>query len=788
LREEEILQPTNLEEPAGEQATDQLSLNNAKVYSAMVIGAGKLIKEWRTELNLSRRKLAHKLGHDGSQVHYWENNKLHISLLDLQQLSHLVGKDLEQALTKLSQQTKSQGTAIEWKGELYTLGRFKDSLQNPYATLDYSKAQQTYYLKLNPMPNVEFHQRDKITTLLQKNGVQAITELTAEKGTRANIKKADIENIGIKARDRVKIHILNVRRPEDPPWKHDIQVTPTTTSGETRIQLTKLQELGLKAREGDYARITIRTDEGEAIATGQIENGAIRLNNDTREKLQAKGIQGAQTLTARTNSLVLSTEPFIERIRPPPKPREKTTFKLGTKEITIQHQNQTYKITTIEAERIGDLHLYRYKTKQGEEILHIPTENKTIPPHETPWYALPPTTTIYLDKNYKHQLLEAAINKAAGKTQLRHELEQRGTQLCIKYLNDQLHDRLDGMRADKVIPILRYLGKDLDEPNKYIAAIGDRRAIKNPKLPFNLNTLDGTRIIAARYSDGSTHTPKHAGPRFEYTNKDAEQRNRIAESLRNVFGEANIIDRVYDDGRIPRLRATTDIVGHTLQRSGTITGRIILQNPDIPAFIWNGTLEMKREWLIQAFGDEGSPSQHSGTIILHRAIDGTHRLSVEQRHLLDVMSELWKMRKRKADLRKKGVRYCLFNDLPQDIQETLDHMPPRLLESEARMLRDDFGISLGKRPREVYKRKGGYGVSWILQICSREANRAFYSKIGFPQQRKQEKLKNMVGEMEYKLTTTMDCVDSAGNGIGSSTKKLTEKTRDEILRKEDKLS
>ncbi|WXG43473.1 MAG: helix-turn-helix transcriptional regulator [Promethearchaeati archaeon SRVP18_Atabeyarchaeia-1] len=736
---------SNTDRAAAEQATNTTELSKTRVHDAWVLGAGELVRVWRTELGLSRHRLAHELGYSESQVFYWESNREHIALKDLQQLSRMAGKDLEQALRSL-QSPESQDIAIKWKGAAYSIDAFIESTRNPCARVDYSQAQQTFYLKLDPMTNVEFHRRDIITALLEKDGVQAIAVLTVVKGTRANIKKADIENLGIKTGDKVNVHVLNVRGPGEPPWTHGIQVTPTTTSGETRIQLTeKLEELGLKVRDGDYASIAIQTQQGKILATGQIENKAIRLSEDATEKLLTTARRGeAQTLTVRTDGIALSPRPFTEKTHPPPKPREKTTFKLEGKAITIEYQNQEYKITTIEAEKVGNLHLYRYKTRQGEETLHIPTENKTIPPYETPWYALPQTIAIYLDKEYKHELLHAAINKAGGKTQLRNELRKRETQIAIKYLNDQLSERMDGMVANKLIPILRYLGRDLDEPNHHTAAIGNARAIKNPKLPFNLRTPHGARIMAARYSDGSIHTPKRAGPRFEYTNKDDEQRRRIAESLRNIFGDPNITDRIFDDGRIPRLRATTDIVGHTLQRSGAVTGRIILQNPDIPAFIRQGSPEMKREWLVQAFGDEGSPSTHCGIITLERAIDGTHNLSVEQRNRLDIMSEQWKRKTRKADLHKKGVKYYMFKDLPQDIQETLDSIRPQILESEARILTGDFGIGFNERPKEIYKREGGYGVLWALQIGAKEAIKTFYSEIGFPQKRKQERLKNML--------------------------------------------
>jgi transcriptional regulator with XRE-family HTH domain len=737
--------PSNPDIAAAQQATDATELNKIRVYDARVVGAGELVREWRTELGLSIRELADELGYSQSQLSYLESNKEHIALKNLQQLSRMAGKDLEQALRSL-QSPENQNIAMKWKGATYSIDAFIESTRNPDATVDYSQAQQTHYLKLNPMANVEFHRRDIITTLLEKDGVQAIAELTAVKGTRANIMKADVECMGIKVGDKVNVNVLNVRGPEDPPWKQYIQVTPTTTNGETKTQLRdKLGELGFNARDGNYAKMVIQTEGGERLVMGRIEDGAINLSKNITTELPTRGQDGETlTLSVKTDSVVLSPEPLKERINLREKPQGKTTLKLEGGGFTVTHESQNYKITTIEKEKIGDLELHRFKTNQGEEFLHIPRENKTIPPYETRWYALPLTTMVYLDKEYKHELLEAAIDKAGGKTPLRQELKERGTQICIKYLNDQMSERMDGMMANKLIPILRYLGRDLEEPNSHITAIGNSRAVENPNLPFKLKTTDGARLLAARFSDGSIHTPQHAGPRFDYTNKDAEQRNRIAESLTNVFGRPNILNREYDDGRIARLRATTDIVGHALQRSGAITGRIILQNPDIPTFIRHGSTEMKREWLKQAFGDEGSPSPHCGIITITRAVDVTHRLSDEQKNRLDALSEEWKEKISKVVVREKHVKYCMFEDLPQDIQNTLEPHRPRLLESEGRMLHDDFGINFNKHPVEIYRREDGYSATWALQIASKEGTRTFYNEIGFPQNRKQEKLKSML--------------------------------------------
>jgi hypothetical protein len=415
-----------------------------------------------------------------------------------------------------------------------------------------------------------------------------------------------------------------------------------------------------------------------------------------------------------------------------------TKVKLDESErLTIIHKDQTYEIKRAEQERIGDLELLRYKTAQGEEFVHIPRENKTIPPYETPWYALPANTDIHLDKEYKRELLEAAIDKAGTKAALQREFENTGVHFNHGYAYDHLSERREGMEADKLISILVYLGRDLDESNNHITAIGHGRAVENPNLPFKLDTVDGSRLVAARLSDGTLYMPKDRGPLFEYTNQDAEQRSRVVESLTNIFGKVNVPIRERDRSGSRKVEAwtSTEIIGHVLRRAGAVTGVVVEQNPDIPLFILRGSEEMKREWLRQAFGDEGWTQD--GFPMMCRSVDVTRRLSGEQRRRLDTLSEGWKRARFPDGTEKKQLR---FNRLPDDIKEKLIKEPPRLLESEERMLNNDFGMSFSKYPEEIHTREGGYSVRWTLHSASRESGRMFCDQIGFPQDRKQEKL------------------------------------------------
>lgn len=425
---------------------------------------------------------------------------------------------------------------------------------------------------------------------------------------------------------------------------------------------------------------------------------------------------------------------------------DKTTLKFDENEgLTITHKDQNYKITTVEQEKIGEMELNRYKTKQGEEFLHIPRENKVAPPYETPWYALPKTTSIYLDREYQRELLKDAVDKAGGIKGikgLQQELEKMNAHTHTDSLYDYRSGRQEGMFTGKLIPILRYVNRDLDEINKHTRAIGKGEAIKNPTLPFRLDNNDGSLLVGARLADGTLYTPEGRGPRFSYRNNDEEQRNRVAQSLTNVFGEVNTKYIHYTEHGRDRSLITTlpEIVGHVLKRAGAISGEVVKQSPDIPTFIRQGTIEMKRGWLRQVFGDEGSPNTMMKSVGMTRAADITNRLSDGQRNGLDRLRDGWDKTTYPQGAEQK---YARLHELPDDIQKAIN-VHPRLLDSEKRMLSEDFGIETRISPVKIYSRKDGYSVTWILQTASVEDTRKFYNEIGFPQRRKQEKLADML--------------------------------------------
>jgi transcriptional regulator with XRE-family HTH domain len=298
-----------LNETMGQQVREISELNKATIHDVGVIGAGELVRGRRTDLDLNQNELADKLGYARQSISYWERNRIPIPLENLRQLSHMVGKDLEQGLREL-QLSGNQNVAMEWKGAIYSVDAFMESIRHCCVRLNYSETSRLYYLELNPTTNVEFHRGDKMMTLLEKDGVQAIAEL-AITGVRALIKRTIVERMDIEPGDKLTIKILNVSSPEDPPWKESIPIALTVINGENRIQPSeKLQELGFKVREGDYLKMIIQTDKGEGLVHARIREGTVPLNKRIKRALLEKGGKESSYLTLKTRSVVLSKRQF----------------------------------------------------------------------------------------------------------------------------------------------------------------------------------------------------------------------------------------------------------------------------------------------------------------------------------------------------------------------------------------------------------------------------------------------------------------------------------------------
>jgi hypothetical protein len=135
-----------------------------------------------------------------------------------------------------------------------------------------------------------------------------------------------------------------------------------------------------------------------------------------------------------------------------------------------------------------------------------------------------------------------------------------------------------------------------DIQNNVVRIGGHQSEIKNPKIPFNFNSVDGAKIIAACLHDGGIKTKSLI---FFYTNKNKEKRKEIFNSVKNVFGE-NLVDNT--DSEIVEF---FNIVGIVLIFGiGLKAGQKVINNPHIPQFILKNK-KIIPFYLSQAFDDDG---------------------------------------------------------------------------------------------------------------------------------------------------------------------------------------
>ncbi len=139
------------------------------------------------------------------------------------------------------------------------------------------------------------------------------------------------------------------------------------------------------------------------------------------------------------------------------------------------------------------------------------------------------------------------------------------------------------------------------EIERNINRIGGKKSeIKEPVLPFNLNTTDGAKIIAAIIHDGGIWN-KSLVP--YYTNSVESKHETVKESLNRVFGRGSVGKTNMKD----QVTYISNMVGMILVYGiGLCPGNKVLNNPKIPEFLFNSKKEVMASYLRQAFDDDGS--------------------------------------------------------------------------------------------------------------------------------------------------------------------------------------
>lgn len=240
--------------------------------------------------------------------------------------------------------------------------------------------------------------------------------------------------------------------------------------------------------------------------------------------------------------------------------------------------------------------------------------------------------------------------------------------------------------------------------------------VRNPKLPFNLDTVEISSLSAAILGDGSNTT------RLMYKNTRSELIKKVEIAAKKVFGEITIDHRVTEKGILyvvfPR------IVGRVLTFNEIPYGNKIYQNNGIPNSIKKCGKKTKKAFLQQFFDDEGGVEVNYRRIFLSQSTDCTKYLPKNFYNSME----------------KEKAYY--IKDIPNSILRELH--PSKILVDIKTMMKKSFNISSTLRFKRIRRYENHATSFWELDIGKKDDIRRFYERINFYSYDKKNDLNFMV--------------------------------------------
>lgn len=257
------------------------------------------------------------------------------------------------------------------------------------------------------------------------------------------------------------------------------------------------------------------------------------------------------------------------------------------------------------------------------------------------------------------------------------------------------------------LSFLNKITKELNTKNieKNIEFLGTKRGniyLKNPKLPFKLNTKEGARFISALLFDGGID--RESKPHYGNINKNL--RKDILNCVFSIFGDIN--SKEIDVNRNDYFIRFPKVIGLILEYCLNFKkGQKAYINHSIPEFIFNLDKKFKYEFIRQAFDDDGSVSNKYPILKIAGSIDVTNK-------------------------RDNKIPMNLMNDTKKLI-ENININPNKLRIDKVYKLNMEYG------------RKGPfYRQTWSFSITGRENLLKYYNEIGFNLKYKQDRLKKIL--------------------------------------------
>lgn len=325
------------------------------------------------------------------------------------------------------------------------------------------------------------------------------------------------------------------------------------------------------------------------------------------------------------------------------------------------------------------------------------------------WFDEPDRVRIKLSEKYI-SFLVSRLKEIGGPHSLSRKIGCSPATIC-NYFKDL------GLSVGFLKKILDILQISYEEIEPFITEIS---WIKNPKLPFNLNTKEATILSAAILGDGSNTT------RVMYKNTRQELIKKVEDAAKKIFGDIALDHRILEDNvnyiLFPR------IVGRVLTFIGIPRGNKINRSFGIPEIIKNGSKEIQKEFLQQFFDDEGGVEIDYRKIFLSQGANCTKQLG----NFYNRMT-------------LKKVYYKV--DIPKFIRNL---EPPRIVADIKSILLNSFNIGSIIRFKRIIKYNNHATSLWELEIGRKNDIEKFYKDINFHSTDKKKNLEFMVNRC-YKM-------------------------------------
>ncbi len=260
------------------------------------------------------------------------------------------------------------------------------------------------------------------------------------------------------------------------------------------------------------------------------------------------------------------------------------------------------------------------------------------------FWNLPNKIYIILDSKFKDKLMNEFMKVVRTKYNAK-----KITGIQRQTISNMINKTNQTIRINYLLKIVEVINKiefNLESIEKHITWIGDFRSqgIISPKLPFNFNSREGARFLAAICNDGGISHNAY------YCNEDKDLRESVKKDTLAIFG-----------GKYGMIAERIKRSDHYLQFPSVIRDVLILtagfkgvkseNNPPIPSFILNNE-ELICGWIEQTIADEGCvkyyPQTYRREIAWKRAYKSNLADSKLTKNEMKMLDEI-------------GIKYDIYN-------------------------------------------------------------------------------------------------------------------------------